>query len=73
MWSLHIGCPCVPVTREAAQNMSISGWNMDDHLCHCAVYESPTKQDITGNFRVAMLQGDVNVSESGKDAGPDKQ
>lgn len=31
---------------------------------------SPTEQDATGDVRVASLQGDVNVSEGGKDSGP---
>lgn len=65
-------CLCVLITREAAQNVSISGWNMDENLCHWAIYESNIKQDDTGDFRVALLQHDINVSESGKDSGPGK-
>lgn len=44
----------------------------DENFCHRVVYGSSTKQDATGDFRVALLQGDVNISENGKDSGPGK-
>ena len=38
--------------------------------CHHSVYWSCTEQDATGDIGVALLQGNVNVSEIGKGSGP---